>query len=339
VAIALLNRQQSCSVATKTMTTGAAAAEATTCEAELPVSNSAFVFIKPHANTEATRSLVRSKLSAAGLSILSECEIDGPTIDREKLIDQHYYAIASKATILSSKDIPVPTDKFEQEFGDKWETVLKEGRAYNAMDACKAFGCNPTELESAWQKAKKIVKFGGGFYCGLMSVKDNQPELYVFNAFFMSMRSKFCGEGTSIYCFEVKWDPRNLTWSAFRNNLLGPTDPEKAPKDSIRGSILSNYKELGLSTRPNTGDNGVHASASPFEGLAEKSNWLKHPIESDAFGKAILAKGIPLATIKAWSVDPRVELPGGGKGSVFDALEDMDSNECLEMLEKIHKVN
>jgi hypothetical protein len=99
------------------------------------------------------------------------------------------------------------------------------------------------------------------------------------------------------------------------------------------------YKELGLSSCPNKGDNGVHASASPFEGLAEKSNWLKRPIEGDSFGKAMLSKGIPLSTIKAWSVDPRVELPGGGKGSLFDALEDMDSEDCLEKLEQLNKIN
>lgn len=99
------------------------------------------------------------------------------------------------------------------------------------------------------------------------------------------------------------------------------------------------YKELGLTSCPNKGDNGVHASASPFEGLAEKANWLKRPIEGDKFGKAILSKGIPLGTIKEWSIDPRVELPGGGKGSLFDSLEDMDSSDCLEMLEKLYKVN
>ena len=229
VAIAMMNKQ-SCS----------AKAADRTCEADSSTEllNSAFVFVKPHANTEATRSLVKSKLMAAGLTILSECDIDGPTIDNEKLIDQHYYAIASKATILPAKDIPVPAEKFEQEFGEKWETVLAEGRAYNAMDACKKFNCDPPVLESAWQKAKKVVKFGGGFYCGLMSVGD-QPELYVFNAFFMSMRSKFCEEGTSIHCYEVEWSPLKLSWSDFRNNLLGPTDPAEAPKESIRGSILA----------------------------------------------------------------------------------------------------
>lgn len=52
-----------------------------------------FVFVKPHANTPATQKLVREKLVAAGCTILSEIDIDGQTIDEQKLIDQHYYAI------------------------------------------------------------------------------------------------------------------------------------------------------------------------------------------------------------------------------------------------------
>lgn len=68
--------------------------------------NSAFVFVKPHANTKACQDMVREKLLAAGIEILSETDIDGKTIDAKKLIDQHYYAIASKATILSADKIP-----------------------------------------------------------------------------------------------------------------------------------------------------------------------------------------------------------------------------------------
>jgi hypothetical protein len=37
--------------------------------------------------------------------------------------------------------------------------------------------------------------------------------------------------------------------------------------------ILRDWENLGLAYVPNVGDNGVHASASPFEGLAEKMNW------------------------------------------------------------------
>jgi len=278
--------------------------------------------------------MVREKLTGKGIEILSESDIDGNTIDEKKLIDQHYYAIASKATILSADEIPVPEVKFEETFSEKWCDVLKEGRAANAMQACEKFGCTAEELDAAWQGAT-LVKFGGGFYCGSVSVKDQAP-LYVFNAFFMVMRSKFVGDGVSIHCYEVQWDPKELSWAAFRGELLGPTDPEECPEGSIRKAILDNYKELGLSSVPNKGDNGVHASASPFEGLAEKCNWLGASSETDAFGKALIAAGLSTETIADWSVDPRVSLPGGGKGSVFDALEDMDVGDCLDKLVELN---
>ena len=281
--------------------------------------------------------MVREKLLSSGLEILSESDIDGSTIDEKKLIDQHYYAIASKATILSADKIPVPEDKFEETFGEKWSDVLKEGRAANAMQACEKFGCNADELDAAWQEAK-VVKFGGGFYCGLVSVKDQSP-LYVFNAFFMVMRSKFVGDGVSIHCYEVQWEPTKLSWEDFRGNLLGPTDPKECPEGSIRRTILDQYQSLGIKDCPNKGDNGVHASASPFEGLAEKCNWLGASVDTDSFGKALLGAGLSKKTIAEWSVDPRVTLPGGDKGSVFDALEDMDVDECLAKLVELNGLN
>lgn len=59
------------------------------------VKNSAFVFVKPHANTPATQKLVREKLVASGCTVLTEIDIDGNTIDKQQLIDQHYYAIGA----------------------------------------------------------------------------------------------------------------------------------------------------------------------------------------------------------------------------------------------------
>ena len=196
---------------------GAAAEQA--CEAS-ELLNSAFVFVKPHANTPATQALVKDKLEGAGIEILSEHDISGETIDENRLIDQHYYSIASKATILPASEIPVPHDKFLAEFGESWETVLAEKRAVNAMDACDRFGCTPEELNKAWLASKSVVKFGGGFYCGVVSV-DKQPPLYVFNAFFMAMRGKFVAPGSSIHCYVVQWDPNNMSWTTFRNEFLG----------------------------------------------------------------------------------------------------------------------
>ena len=79
--------------ATSSSGVGTVTGSSSTCQARMK--NSAFVFVKPHANTPAVQSLVREKLLAAGCVILSETDIDGKTIDEQKLIDQHYYAIGT----------------------------------------------------------------------------------------------------------------------------------------------------------------------------------------------------------------------------------------------------
>ena len=296
-------------------------------ELHLIMDNSAFVFIKPHANTPATQEMVKADFASRGIEIVAEGELTGEEIDAGMLIDQHYYAIASKATLLKPAQLPIPADKFEDKFGLSWESALASGKVYNALDACAYFGIDADALDSAWAKAKKankLVKFGGGFYCGMVDTIEGKEGVYVFNGFFMSMRSKFVLPNTSIHYYVVEWSSAKLPWSDFRGKVLGPTDPADAPADSIRGKILSSWQALGLSEVPNTGDNGVHASASPFEALAERMNWLKGDLTKDSFGAKLLAAGVSADTIKEWSVDPQVK----GK-SLFDQLEDMDTAECV----------
>merc|ERR1719428_2505435 len=139
-----------------------------------------------------------------------------------------------------------------------------------------------------------------------------KTPIYVFNAFFMSMRSNFTAPGRSIHYYTVEWDESTLSWEDFRGKVLGPTDPKEAPKDSLRGKILSDWKALGLKSEPNVGDNGVHASASPFEGMAERMNWLGARCAEDGFGQAMLGAGISEDTISAWSVDPQVKTDAEG---------------------------
>ena len=70
---------------------------------------------------------------------------------------------------------------------------------------------------------------------------------------------------------------------------------------------MAKWRELGLGAEPNTGDNGVHASASPFEGLAERNNWLGVPLAKDAYGAALIDAGVPQGLLAEWSVDPQVK--------------------------------
>ena len=74
------------------------------------------------------------------------------------------------------------------------------------------------------------------------------------------------------YC--VEWDDATCSWDIFRSSVIGPTDPVDAPPDSLRGLIAARWEELGLSGPCDVGDNAVHGSASPFEAMIERCNWL-----------------------------------------------------------------
>jgi len=297
--------------------------------------NMAFVFVKPHAVTPATNKTVKEGLLAKGLKITGEGDLKSDVIDKKKLIDQHYYSIASKATILKPSELNFPNDKFEKQFGISWEKA--KPNAYNALDACEKLGISAEEISDLWAKCKKndkLVKLGGGFYCGLVEPPGKQP-IYVFNAFFMSMRNEFTKPGRSIHWYTVEWDEATLPWADFRGKVLGETDPSSSPPGSLRRKIYDDWKALGLPGQPNVGDNGVHASASPFEALCERMNWLEVRCNRDSYCRALTKAGVTEDTIKAWSVDPQVKLEGGKKGSIWDALEDKDCTPCLEKVKTL----
>lgn len=301
--------------------------------------NSAFVFIKPHAVNDKVKELVEKELKANNVTILKSGSISAKEIDEGSLIDQHYYAIASKAVLLEPKNLPVPADKFKGKFGVEWSKALENGQVFNA----KAYGekekLNAVDLEKLWREKKaNSVKFGGGFYCSNLGTKDKPA--YVFNGFFMSLRDKFVAKGKSIAYYTVEFDASKLSWEDFRGKLLGPTNPADAPKESIRGLIYASWKDLGLKAQPDTGDNGVHASASPFEGMAERLNWLKADFSKDTFAQALVKNGVTEKTIKAWCVDPQVIINDKKeKGSLFDALEDMNADKCLAKATELGKLN
>ena len=162
----------------------------------VPKKNSAFIFIKPHANTELTQNFVKTTLLESGITILKEITIDGVTIDKNKLIDQHYYSIASKATILQPKDIPVPISKFEEYFNESYYQVLNEGRLCNAIQAMEKLqlldsnnddnnnnnNIGVEELNLKWQQIpdRDMIKFGGGFYCGKVYLRKLRQFCFLF---------------------------------------------------------------------------------------------------------------------------------------------------------------
>ena len=79
------------------------------------------------------------------------------------------------------------------------------GLVYNALDACAFLQIDSSALDAAWGKANKI-KFGGGFYCGLVDSIPGKKPIYTFNGFFMEMRSKYVAPSASIHYYVVEWN-------------------------------------------------------------------------------------------------------------------------------------
>jgi cytidylate kinase len=300
-----------------------------------PTLNQAFLFIKPHACIESVGknvvALVEKGLAAAQIKITAKGTLDAQTIDEKMLIDTHYGAIASKAVVLQPNELVV-SDKaqanFKKNFGISWSEALNKGMVFNAMGACAKLGLDAKGIEAQWKTLtdKTRLKFGGGFYCGKLN-----DSCFVINAFYMSMRAMYTTPPAKINYYLVEWDPKVLSWEDFRGKIIGPTNPSVAPVSSLRGSIFADWKALGLKEEPNTGLNGVHASAGPFEGLAERLNWCGSSVENDAFGSALLRAGVSLSNIMAFTKDPQVNYNDGSTG-VFDLLEDVNAAECIEKL-------
>lgn len=135
--------------------------------------NSAFVFIKPHACKGApgkVEALVEEKLKAAGIRITDKGEMLAETIDKNMHIDTHYGAIASKAVKLKPSELNVPEKgqkQFQEMFGEKWTDVVAAGKVYNAKDAAEKLGIDAAGLNEKWSKLKRgstLIKFGGGAF-------------------------------------------------------------------------------------------------------------------------------------------------------------------------------
>jgi len=157
----------------------------------------------------------------------------------------------------------------------------------------------------------------------------SSDPIFVINGFYMSMREKFTTADAKLHYFVVEWAADAISWGSFRGEVLGATDPNEAGAGSLRREILEKYESLGLKSVPNVGDNGVHASASPFEAMCERANWLSVALEDDPFAQALMAAGMPKEKVAEWTKDPQVPIGDGKTGSIFDALEDMNSSDCL----------
>jgi len=137
----------------------------------------AFVFVKPHAvKCESVKTFFNDQCKESNISIISEGLIEAETIEEKKFIDTHYLSIAQKAVSLKPKSLTVSEEKqslFEKKFGISWTDALEKNLVFNAVDICEDIHITSEELNTMWGNAQKenlLFKFGGGFYCGKVTM-------------------------------------------------------------------------------------------------------------------------------------------------------------------------
>ncbi|CAK0876888.1 unnamed protein product [Prorocentrum cordatum] len=290
----------------------------------------AFLFVKPHANFEEGRQCTKELLARSGVRVVAEGKLTALEMDRDRVIDKHYRSLAAKAMDLCPRDLvvqPEATAAFEAAFGRSWAEALASECVCNAREAMERLDLDEQQLGIKWAPLKLNegkVKFGGGFYCGKID------SLFVVNGFYMAMRDAYTRPGKSVHWYVVEWKAADTSWGEFRQNVLGATHPEDAVPGSLRGYFRDHWRSLGLRGPLHVGENAVHASASAFEAMVERVNWLGISFEDDPLGRELIRSHVPVATLKSWSSDPVVS-HDGREASLFDLFENLGCSESIEL--------
>lgn len=292
------------------------------------------MFVKPHAAAEAALQLVPDFLQQHGIRVLRSGHMDGTEILDRGIIDAHYAAIAGVGMLADMQDLrlsPEASERFSSGFGDSVEEAVARGEVYSAATAMAALGVSASELLDRCL-AKGYEKLGPGLYAARLETPDGRPA-YIFNGFYSRLREKYVTAKAKVHWFVVSFDATALSWSDFRGKVIGSTNPRDAPPGSLRAKFLESWQALGLDAEPDVQDNGVHASAGPLEALRERNIWLGDDPVRDPLGAALHARSEGDLVSKLCE-NPVLDLGDGRRGTAFDLLEDMDTQDALVALAK-----
>jgi hypothetical protein len=291
--------------------------------------NRSLVYLKPHGNTQEAQKFVLKYLKHRKCKVLGEGNLFGR--DLGDSFDLQYSDISKKAVALEPHECALSSSSmmdFEKKFKIAWSVAVRKKLVQSSRGACEILDVSAHALNEAWMESMssgKVVKLGRGFYCGLIDTIPDKPALFCINGFFMAMRAEYLAANASVHYFLVEWDNGAMSWEDFRKKVIGVTNPSLARPESLRSIMTQKWDELGLSGPLDTMSNGLHASASAFEAMVERSTWTNTSPGSDVFGSELLDLGLPLEVLQDWMSNVSVK----GK-PVFEHMEDKGSRDCLD---------
>jgi hypothetical protein len=302
-----------------------------------PVSwNRSLLYLKPHANRKQSRDFVLKYLKNRKFKVLCEGSLFG--VELCDTFDVQYTEISKKAVELEPHECSLSSTnmmEFEKKFKIAWSVAVRKKLVQNSRSCCELLDISPHVLLEAWLESVssgKMVKLGRGFYCCLIDTIPNKPAVFCINGFFAAMRAEYLAANASVSYFLVEWDNAAMSWDDFRKKVIGSSNPALAHPESLRSVMSTEWEGLGLAGPLDMMRNGLHASASAFEAMVERSLWLGVPLQKDKhFGARLVSSGVPVIVAKEWSVNPLVR----GK-FVFDHMESQGSSQCLDIAKSLY---
>jgi len=301
------------------------------------IGNNEFLFfIKPELTLksegklfEPILQLILERIEHFNLKISNIRMLNAIYLEKHSIIAQHYGVINKLSSDIQQYISPTAKQKFEVVY----KQPFSESRVFGSLEFLEKYPhFTATGLAYLWQNAP-TEKLGGGTYSQKLNLDGE--TVFIVNGFHPRQLEHFIAPGRFIITMTLKGD---VDWNVARNEFIGKTNPQDAETGSIRRELLDKKDIFGLESVSSSW-NGVHLSAGPIEGLIELMRY-----NSD-FENGIVSKiedyktGKELVTIfgakKAEFVlsNPLIQLDGK-QTSLFDLTEEINSNECLDLLKK-----
>lgn len=310
--------------------------------------NQALVLLEYYAVSDRAIKMVTEAFSAFKVVCRSKGPVTSEEIAKRRIVDQHFYREARIATSVDCRTINVPRLKFEALFKESWNQVIKEGRAYNALDAINELVLDADMLADLWKKAVDDGNYvisgrgqGHGTMVGRIAYDDptegTRRDVFICGGQYLEQRRNYTKSGTVTYYFSVEWDPEVLLWSDFNERLIGSRDGKPAD-GSLRSFILKHWELLEIRKQPTDRQVCITGSRSALSGMTERINWLDFKVETDYFAIALKNAGMPAACIDILRFDPVVRAPGrsefgtSGKQCASQYVDGLDVKRCIQAM-------
>ena len=297
--------------------------------------NQAVLFTKPlwHTNLSITDNelggFVKLFFEEKGFYFRTIKKVNGLYLKNNNIIDQHYiiYSNAAKASSLDKINI---TNKgknlFQKYFKKSWSDEIHNKRILTVQELMLLKNLSHKDISLFWNKNIEdhpVYKIDSGLFMKFSSDLD----VYLINGFYLDMSYNFYNPNFNMNYYVVEFESKDISWFDFRKKILGSTNCSTADKNSFRGKMFKNFPVLNPG-----GDNFVHGSAGPLEGMIER---LKHEnkfcFSTNPIGVYLQIRNIDSIIFKTWLDKQSIQ----DLSNIFDQTEEKDSDIIINFLDSI----